>query len=100
MLHAGSAIHQCGRPRWGAIWTNRIQVRSFEAVPHGRRRRGHRSSAPGGGLQVAGLSEPPVLVELDDLGRSAILQICAQGSVLTALLRRWLLRAGRWPTVA
>jgi len=63
----------------------RIQVRSFEAVCRMVGAGVGIGLVPrGAALQVAGLSEPPVLVELDEPWAQRDLQICVRkGTVLT-----------------
>ena len=91
MLHAGSAIHTFTTNAAAALGRHldvRIQVRSFEAVCRMVGAGVGIGLVPrGAALQVAGLSEPPVLVELDEPWAQRDLQICVRkGSVLTGAL--------------
>ena len=88
MLHAGSAIHTSTTNAAAALGRHldvRIQVRSFEAVCRMVGAGVGIGLVPrGAALQVAGLSEPPVLVELDEPWAQRDLQICVRkGAVLT-----------------
>ena len=88
MLHAGSAIHTFTTNAAAALGRHldvRIQVRSFEAVCRMVGAGVGIGLVPrGAALQVAGLSEPPVLVELDEPWAQRDLQICVRkGAVLT-----------------
>nr|WP_304529306.1 LysR substrate-binding domain-containing protein [Acidovorax sp. HMWF029] len=88
MLHAGSAIHTFTMNAAASLGRHldvRSQVRSVEAVCR------MVGAGVGGGLvsrgaalQVAGLSEPPVLVDLDEPWAQRDLRICVRkGAVLS-----------------
>ncbi len=107
MLHAGSAIHTFTTNAAAALGRHldvRIQVRSFEAVCRMVGAGVGIGLVPrGAALQVAGLSEPPVLVELDEPWAQRDLQICVRkGSVLTGFAAALVahLRQGAGPTTA
>lgn len=107
MLHAGSAIHTFTTNAAAALGRHldvRIQVRSFEAVCRMVGAGVGIGLVPrGAALQVAVLSEPPVLVELDEPWAQRDLQICVRkGSVLTGFAAALVahLRQGAGPTTA
>lgn len=88
MLHAGSAIHTFTMNAAAALGRHldvRIQVRSFEAVCRMVGAGVGIGLVPrGAALQVAGLSEPPVVLEMNEPWAQRDLQICVRkGAVLS-----------------
>ena len=88
MLHAGSAIHTFTTNTAAALGRHldvRIQVRSFEAVCRMVGAGVGIGLVPrGAALQVAGLSEPPVVLEMNEPWAQRDLQICVRkGAVLS-----------------
>ncbi len=88
MLHAGSAIHTFTMNAAAALGRHldvRIQVRSFEAVCRMVGAGVGIGMVPrGAALQVAGLSEPPVVLEMNEPWAQRDLQICVRkGAVLS-----------------
>ncbi len=88
MLHAGSAIHTFTTNAAAALGRHldvRIQVRSFEAVCRMVGAGVGIGMVPrGAALQVAGLSEPPVVLEMNEPWAQRDLQICVRkGAVLS-----------------
>ena len=88
MLHAGSAIHTFTMNAAAALGRHldvRIQVRSFEAVCRMVGAGVGIGMVPrGAASQVAGLSEPPVVLEMNEPWAQRDLQICVRkGAVLS-----------------
>ncbi|MFI8617464.1 LysR family transcriptional regulator [Acidovorax sp. NPDC077693] len=85
MLHAGSAIHTFTMNAAAALGRHldvRIQVRSFEAVCRMVGAGVGIGLVPRGAVPVAGLSEPPVVVEMDEPWAQRDLQICVRRGVV------------------
>lgn len=87
MLHAGSAIHTFTMNAAAALGRHldvRIQVRSFEAVCRMVGAGVGIGLVPRGAVPLAGLNEPPVVLEMDETWAQRDLQICVRkGAVLS-----------------
>ncbi|RYF38886.1 MAG: LysR family transcriptional regulator, partial [Comamonadaceae bacterium] len=85
ILHAGSAIHTFTMNAAAALGRHldvRIQVRSFEAVCRMVGAGVGIGLVPRGAVPAAGLSEPPVVVEMDEPWAQRDLQICVRRGVV------------------
>ena len=81
MLHAGSAIHTFTMNTAAALGRHldvRIQVRSFEAVCRMVGAGVGIGLVPRGAAQRVGLSEPPVVLEIDEPWAERDLQVCVR----------------------
>jgi len=81
MLHAGSAIHTFTMNAAAALGRHldvRIQVRSFEAVCRMVGAGVGIGLVPRSAVPLAGLHEPPVVVEMDEAWAQRDLQICVR----------------------
>lgn len=101
MLHAGSAIHTFTMNTAAALGRHldvRIQVRSFEAVCRMVGAGVGIGLVPRGAAQRVGLSEPPVLLEIDEPWAERNLQVCVRNgaplSGFAVLLVEHLRRSG------
>ncbi len=87
MLHAGTAIHTFTTNAAAALGRHldvRIQVRSFEAVCRMVGAGVGIGLVPRSAVQLVGLKDPPVIVELDEPWAQRDLQICVrQGAELS-----------------
>ncbi|MGL6205840.1 MAG: LysR family transcriptional regulator [Giesbergeria sp.] len=84
MLHSGSAIHTFTMNAAAALGRHldvRIQVRSFEAVCRMVGAGVGIGLVPRSAVPRAGLSEPPVVVALDEAGAQRDLQVCVRQGV-------------------
>jgi DNA-binding transcriptional LysR family regulator len=84
MLHAGSAIHTFTMNAAAALGRHldvRIQVRSFEAVCRMVGAGVGIGLVPRSAVPRAGLSEPPVVVALDEAWAQRDLQVCVRQGV-------------------
>ncbi|MES2610515.1 MAG: LysR substrate-binding domain-containing protein [Pseudomonadota bacterium] len=104
MLHAGSAIHTFTMNAAAALGRHldvRIQVRSFEAVCRMVGAGVGIGLVPRSAVKMAGLVDPPVVVEMDEPWAQRDLQICvrkgAEPSGFAAALVAHLRRSGSGP---
>ena len=84
MLHSGSAIHTFTMNAAAALGRHldvRIQVRSFEAVCRMVGAGVGIGLVPRSAVPRAGLSEPPVVVALDEAWAQRVLQVCVRQGV-------------------